>query len=779
MLLKFVRGKKSEMLKSNNFKLYLNHAIYVFMIYFLFSISNCVAQNISWDLQFDNYEAKGIGTDLSNNVFFSGTFNGLVDFDPSLNLDTITSVAEDGFLTKFDSNRNYNWTYHLNGIGYDWNQSINACKTDADGNIYIACDFSGKKVGAQKISPTGSLVWSRYFSYSTSSLSNFNDCNDITIDNYKNTVIVGSYWGNLCCTTPSGTYLYSQGQHDAFICKIDSFGILIWGKSIGGLDDTKAYSVVTDDAGNIYCAGVFEGTCDFDPDTASVYNVTSASLYSDDTFLLKLNSQGEFVWVKTWNSNNSLSVPPTVSFDIYNEIVLTCTAVAGIDFDPGPGTFTMFSSMSYSGNAFVLNLDTSGQFKWVRVFSAATVSSKHSIDPFGNILLSGTFSGQNMDIDPGPDTVLISKTGSKAGYFAKLNQNGQFVSGGVLAASISCNTNYILAGVANEFYISGIFSDTLDTDPGPGYVSLIDQNGPDLFLIKYNNCGYTNPIQVLNSCGPLTYNGQEITSSGIYYQTYPDIAGCDSTIILDVTIYNTPLPEITGDTIVCGNDSTILGLNNVYSNYMWSTGESTSSIIVSSPGSYLITVADQYGCLGFDSVTVLQVAYPVVSITAANSTIFCQGDSVLLSASPALASYQWYIRSYAIPGATLMSYNVKSAGQYKCIAQNNSGCSDTSNLIVVLVPCIPIGPNQDRTIIKDESETHFLQIFPNPGTGIFSIQSTIGQLQVFNSIGQEILSMELQEEQSTFNISDYSDGIYFVSLKDGESIISRKIILLR
>ncbi len=757
----------------------VNLSFRIFIICFFFTFSSSVAQNISWELQFDNYEAKGIGIDLSNNVLFCGTFNGLVDFDPSLNIDTITSVAEDGFLTKFDSNRNYNWTYHLNGVGYDWNQSINGCKTDADGNIYIACDFSGKKVGAQKISPSGSLVWSRYFTYSTSSLSNFNDCNDIAIDINKNTVIVGSYWGHLCCTTPSGTNLYSQGQHDAFICKLDSFGILIWGKSIGGLDDTKAYSVVTDDAGNIYCAGVFEGTCDFDPDTANVYNVTSASLYSGDTFLLKLNSQGEFVWVKTWKSNNSFSVSPTVSFDIYNEIVITNTAVAGIDFDPGPGTITMFSIMSNNGNAFVLNLDTSGQFKWVKVFSASTVSTMHNIDPFGNILLSGTFSGQNMDIDPGPDSVMIYKTGSKAGYFAKLNQNGQFISGGVLAASIACNTNYILPGGANEFYISGNFSDTLDIDPSPGYFPLIDQNGPDLFLIKYNNCGYTNPIQVLTSCGPLTYNGQVIATSGIYYQTFPDIAGCDSTVILDMTIYNVPSPEITGDTIVCGNGSTILGLSNLYSIYEWSTGEITSSIIVSSPGSYQITVTDQNGCLGFDSVTVLQVANPVLSITAASSTIFCQGDSVMLSASPVLASYQWYRRNYAIPGATSMNYVAKNSGGYKCIAKNAALCSDTSNIIIVLVPCIPIGPNHNRTILNSEFESLPLQIFPNPGSGLFTVESASGQLQVFNSIGSLILSSELFDGVNTFDISKFSDGIYFVTIKTGESVHSQKVIMTR
>ncbi|MBK8875714.1 MAG: hypothetical protein IPN13_18100 [Bacteroidetes bacterium] len=142
--------------------------------------------------------------------YFCGTFNGLVDFDPSLNIDTITSVAEDGFLTKFDSNRNYNWTYHLNGVGYDWNQSINGCKTDADGNIYIACDFSGKKLGSENFTIRFSGMVTILYLF-TSSLSNFNDCNDIAIDINKNTVIVGSC-GVICvCTTPKwNEFIFSR-----------------------------------------------------------------------------------------------------------------------------------------------------------------------------------------------------------------------------------------------------------------------------------------------------------------------------------------------------------------------------------------------------------------------------------------------------------------------------------------------------------------------------------------------------------------------------------------
>ena len=74
-----------------------------------------------------------------------------------------------------------------------------------------------------------------------------------------------------------------------------------WGKHIGGANDIRVWDNAFDSNGNVYVVGDFVGTIDFDPDGTGVQNRTSAGQL--DSFVLKLDSQGNFVWVKTFWRN--------------------------------------------------------------------------------------------------------------------------------------------------------------------------------------------------------------------------------------------------------------------------------------------------------------------------------------------------------------------------------------------------------------------------------------------------------------------------------------------
>ena len=95
------------------------------------------------------------------------------------------------------------------------------------------------------------------------------------------------------------------------------------------------------------------------------------------------------------------------------------------------------------------------------------------------------------------------------------------------------------------------------------------------------------------------------------------------------------------------------------------------------------------------------------------------------------------------------------------------------------VPCIPIGPNQDREIVQNEFENLHFGIYPNPGTGIFFVEDFSGQLNVFDSLGQLVLSQQVNDDNFKFDISNQTNGIYFVMLNSPDSFEYQKIVLLK
>ncbi|GAB3542646.1 hypothetical protein GCM10027443_43790 [Pontibacter brevis] len=102
------------------------------------------------------------------------------------------------------------------------------------------------------------------------------------------------------------------------------------------------------------------------------------------------------------------------------------------------------------------------------------------------------------------------------------------------------------------------------------------------------------------------------------------------------------------------------------------------------PGTYTITLNAYDDCNGVVSVskTVTVFALPVATITASGTTTFCEGGSVILSASEG-AGYLWS------NGETTRTVTVTEAGNYTVTVTSESGCEATSAATTVLVHELP------------------------------------------------------------------------------------------
>ena len=206
--------------------------------------------------------------------------------------------------------------------------------------------------------------------------------------------------------------------------------------------------------------------------------------------------------------------------------------------------------------------------------------------------------------------------------------------------------------------------------------------------------------------------------------------------------------------------------NSPSGNYTWNTN-----------GTYTDTISSVGGCDSILTINLTIVPPVTVTITATGSTTFCQGDSVLLSGTPGFVSYQWYNRAFLIPGATQANYYAKNRGRFTCIASDGI-CSDTSNLIQVYVPCVPIGPSHNRELETGDPDEHFL-VYPNPGRGQFFIESMPGQLKIYNCTGQLIYSKNTANSSYTIDLSEYPEGLYSFTLESENRFQINKVLLIR
>ena len=155
-------------------------------------------------------------------------------------------------------------------------------------------------------------------------------------------------------------------------------GDFVWAKGIGGMGliDNVGRDITIDSSGNIYTTGGYYSTADFDPGPG-ISNLTSTG--NGDIFVTKLDSSGNILWAKSMGGVNydfGYSIAVDSSGDVYTTGSFEGTA----DFDPGPGTFNLTSTVN--GNIFVTKLDSSGNFVWAKSMSGMSSGEGQDI-PLG------------------------------------------------------------------------------------------------------------------------------------------------------------------------------------------------------------------------------------------------------------------------------------------------------------------------------------------------------------------------------------------------------------
>lgn len=212
-------------------------------------------------------------------------------------------------------------------------------------------------------------------------------------------------------------------------------------------------------------------------------------------------------------------------------------------------------------------------------------------------------------------------------------------------------------------------------------------------LAEVNSWEISDSGQTSDAAYGVAHNSGGNYGGGNSWYSCSQLTGFDATFEVLIGIPG-PSVNLGADTSLCAGSSLTLNAANPGSSYMWSTGDTSQTITVSTSGTYSVMVTDTGMNTAADTIVVMVNSVPTVNIGPDVS--ICQGASVTLDAGNPGASYLWST------GDTTQTITANTTGLY-AVMVTDSGCTgaDSMNLTVNPNPTVNLG--QDTTICANQT----------------------------------------------------------------------------
>lgn len=411
---------------------------------------------------------NGVGVDGSGNVYAVGGFINDCDFDPGWDSDFRESSGRgDIFLSKFDSRGNLIW---VNTWGGNLDDEPRGLAVDSYGNCYVAGKFS-QTVAFQSAPPRRISAGGRAGA-------------------------AGGMGVGMSGTTgtsppretppPLPTERTSQSQSDAFLCKYNTDGELLWVKTWGAPGTwVEVADIALDSASHIYVVGGYAGTIDLDPGESMV---RTAPLGAADTFLSKFNSGGGLVWARIWGGDDpetDMGTAGAVDVDGYGNAYIGGLFAGSFKFDASTTTIEQHIGGYVSvgrGDAYLCKVSSGSEFLWCKTWGGSGMDRCMDVCVQGSaVYVTGGFE-QFVDFDPSGGESIAGTESDGDAFLAKYSTGGgfQWVRTWVDAMGFACTP-----GGSGSVAVVGAADGRIDFMPGPGEEIRLGSS----FLANYNSSG--------------------------------------------------------------------------------------------------------------------------------------------------------------------------------------------------------------------------------------------------------------------------------------------------
>lgn len=547
----------------------------------------------------------------------------------------------------------------------------------------------------------------------------------VATDTSRNIYYTGEFTDSTDFDPGTGTYYATTPiGNRGYISKLDPDGNFAWVKILEGTGGSSGYTVQVDDSANVYVAGYFANTVDFDPGPG-IYNLTGNG--GSDIFVLKLNSNGDFVWAIGIGGIDS-DQANKLCLD-GNSIYVTGSFRNTADFNPGPGVANLTAAGTL--DVFVLKLDIAGNYQWAQRIGGTQGETGYSIntDGVGNVYTVGQFSG-TCDFDPSTSgSYTMVAIGSTDGFITKLDASGNFV----WVVRIGNTGSETCHGIAFDgpgiFYVTGSFTATTDFNPdnlvtayltpsGPGdsYICKLDSSGSYIWATQQGFANMDAGNEIALDAGGNVY----VTGTYQVGNTYNDIflrkSDSTGTVLwtgytsgtgsVPVATSNAMSVDAWGNIVLVGYFNDTIDFDPFLASYNL-YGQNTAAFVM------------KFGCS----------AAPPVGAQITGPTSVCEGSSNVYSidVDDVATSYIWTFPAGWTANGTAPAI-VATAGNSSgnIIVATTNSCGSVSDTLVVTVNPAPVVSYSQSPSIACDDATSIVLSAASPAGGTFSGTSVSG-----------------------------------------------------
>ena len=358
---------------------------------------------------------------------------------------------------------------------------------------------------------------------------------DSAVDSAGNIYTVGIFSSTVDFDSSDAVFnLTSAGGYDGFITKNDKNGNFLWAKQFGGSGHESANSVAIDSSSNVVIGGAISAGSNI-----RIVGQTESNFTSTDAILLKLDSNGNFLWRNIYSSPGAEAIRD-VALNPANGDIYTIGTTNAPSGSPAAifGKLTNFKAQIGTADIFVNKVSDTGTAIWTGSFGSYAQDEANSIafgngkvyivGAIGNSITGGAFSIASTDRTSWITSTNMPYTGVGAsatlvGYALQLDAtSGDFGWSKTFGSTVSTHKTSVRTVAYNtaddSVWVGGSFNgSTTWTNPGVTSTRTSTNDAVTIsnsILVKLKGSdGVSQSVWNAQSCGPNQVNGIAITGA--------------------------------------------------------------------------------------------------------------------------------------------------------------------------------------------------------------------------------------------------------------------------